>query len=131
MHADDQPEASTSRLGFTLRADPERVRRGEELRLNVSHVSGPRRRLELGVLCREWFEEQDANGFDGWVHKTVYRARTNAEPAVEHEATFVIPADAPFSYDGASVRYRWEAYASMPVRLRPDRRDALVFEVDP
>ena len=116
---------------FAIDTRPSLPRRGATIELLVT-VLQPRRakQTEVGIRCREWFQQADDRDNLDWVHKTVHHQREGLPAgAGDGSVRFTIPGEAPFTYEGSSVRYRWEAYAARSLRLRPDLREVVVFDV--
>jgi hypothetical protein len=123
--------------GVTLTPSSSELRRGSNLDLRVE-VANPDKmtgRLELGLVCTEFYdvETTDARGNSSRSTRQV-DAHTDWRPftgGATQSERFLIPADAPFSYRGDCVSYVWRASARLPKRLRFDRSENVTLLVRP
>jgi hypothetical protein len=111
-------------------ASEDEVRRGEEVEAVVTIPAvGGVSNVEVGLVCTEYYDEETSYT-DGQGHART--SRTTAE-AIAHEAwlplesargvqrvRFAIPAEAPFSYEGDCLSFRWEVVARARRRRRLD-----------
>jgi hypothetical protein len=111
---------------------PGEIRRGQPVELIVTvYPGGPRGPLEVGLLCTEfWDEEESSGGRTSRVTKNevAHEEWVRAEPGVgEQRVRLTPPREAPFSYDGEYVSFVWEAVARehRPRRLDPNARAAI------
>jgi hypothetical protein len=123
--------------GVTLAPSSSELRRGSNVDLRVE-VANPDRmvgRLELGLVCTEFYdvETTDARGNSSRTTRQV-DAHTDWRPftgdATQSER-FLIPATAPYSYRGDCVSYVWRASARLPKRMRFDRAENVTLLVRP
>jgi hypothetical protein len=107
--------------GLEVAAVDESVHRGGELEALVT-ISNARKlgNVEVGVVCTEYYDEQETTReSDG----STSLSRSTSD-AIAHEiwsqvesmsgmqsVRFTIPADAPFSYRGECLSFKWEVVA--------------------
>ena len=102
------------------------VHRGEEVEAlvtitSVRDLGSP----EVGVVCTEYYDEEDT---DSEGHKTrttctvlVHESWTPVEEiAGVQSVRLTVPVEAPFSYEGDALRYRWELVARASRKHRLD-----------
>ena len=126
--AQGQPKRHPHLRGTTLSVEPSDPRRGEEVSITFAGHRGDDDRLEIGLVCQERYDQEVRVYASG---ATVVRRQT-AEAAAHEEwravppaareqtFTFVVPHDAPYSYEGDCVSYAWFAAARA---VRPKRKD--------
>jgi hypothetical protein len=117
--------------GLEVGAGQQEARRGGELEVLVT-ISSARGLgdVEVGLVCTEFYDEEDS-WTDGQGH--THTSRTTSD-ATAHEVwlpvesaagvqsiRFTIPPDAPFSYKGNCLSFKWEVVAR---GRRPHRLDA-------
>jgi len=109
--------------GLEVRVDEPEARRGDEIAALVV-VSEPERlgELEVGLVCTEHYDEEIHTGNQGATTRTTSKAVAHEawqplQGAGEHSVRLAIPPDAPFSYAGSCLSFRWEVVA----RGRRDR----------
>jgi hypothetical protein len=121
-----------------VEVDRRELRRGEDVvvRLEVTRDPKPDDKLELGLVCTEFYDEKKSDGRGGSTRGTSeakafedWRPQTSAQPM--HEVRFAIPADGPYSYRGDCVSFVWRVSAREPKRLRFDRATNLQIVVRP
>lgn len=113
--------------GLQVGAGDQEVRRGEELDARVT-ISSPGRlgEVEVGLVCTEFYEcdvydsdvydsdvsDSDAGRSRGTSSATAHEAWLPVEntPGV-HSVRLTVPAEAPFSYEGELLRFKWEVVA--------------------
>jgi hypothetical protein len=112
-------------LKITLATDEPRRGSDIEVTLEVGRQRKPDGRLELGLVCTEYFDVEKTN-----TNGTTYRGTSEA---VAHEdwrpqtgggkltERFPVPPDAPFSHRGDCLSYVWRVSAREPRRHRFDR----------
>lgn len=111
--------------GLEVRVDRPEVRRGEEIEALVV-VTEPDRlgELEAGLVCTEHYDEEVHTGNDSGPSRMTCKAIEHEawQPlpnmAGEHSVRLVVPANAPFSYEGTYLSFQWEVVA----RGRRDRK---------
>jgi hypothetical protein len=120
-------ERLARRSGLGVDASPDEVRRGDEVEVFVTvastrGLSG----LQAGIVCTELYDEQDTDS-EGRATRTTSTA-TAHETWIPIDRTpgtqsvhLAVPLDAPFSYDGSCLAFRWEVCAR---GQRPRRFDA-------
>ena len=126
-----------SMRGVTVTLSGTDLKRGSpvDVRVEVAKPDKLTARLQLGVVCTEFYdvETTDGRGNRSRTTKQVdahtdWRPFTGSTPQTER---FVIPADAPYSYRGDCISYVWRASARLPKRLRFDRTENVTFLVRP
>lgn len=118
--------------------DPDEPRRGERVRVRlVRHgATHAGEGCEVGIVAVERYDVRRTDG-DGNTHRSTTESEEFAHwspiPATIGEETIEmkVPSDAPFSYEGKAVSYRWRAEAKIHRRMRPDRRTVAAFWVRP
>lgn len=105
--------------GLQVGASDQGVRRGEDLDARVTiSSSGGLGGVEVGLICTEFYEcdvyERDVSHSDavrsrGTSSATAHEAWLPVEstPGV-HSVRLTVPAEAPFSYEGELLCFRWE-----------------------
>jgi hypothetical protein len=127
--------------GLDVSASDQSVRRGGEVEALVT-VSNPRKLgdLEVGIVCTEYYDEEDTTS-DGDGSTTTSRSTADD---IAHESwsplesvmgvqsiRFTIPADAPFSYSGECLSFKWEVVARGRKSRRLDAQAKAEFSVLP
>jgi hypothetical protein len=123
--------------GVTVTPSSSDLRRGSnvDLRVEVSNPDKMLGRLELGLVCTEFYdvETTDARGNSSRSTRQV-DAHTDWRPftgGATQSERFLIPPTAPYSYRGDCVSYVWRASARLPKRLRFDRTHNVTLLVRP
>lgn len=116
--------------GLEVGASEQAARRGDEVEAHVT-ISSARGLgdVEVGLVCTEFYDEEDS-WTDGEGH--MHSSRTTSD-ATAHEAwlpvesaagvqgvRFTIPPEAPFSYKGDCLSFKWELVVRGRRRLRLD-----------
>jgi hypothetical protein len=104
--------------GLEVRVDRAEARRGDEIDAVVV-VSEPERlgEIEVSLVCTEYYDEETHSSSEGGSTRTTSTAVAYESwqpvPGLqgEHGVRLTIPADAPFSYDGDCLSFRWEVVA--------------------
>jgi hypothetical protein len=107
--------------GLEVATDDQPVRRGGDVEALVT-ISNARKLgdLEAGVVCTEYYDEQettrDADGSTSLSRSTSDEVAHESWSQVEsvsgvQSLRFTIPADAPFSYTGDCLSFKWEVVA--------------------
>ena len=119
-----------------MRSSAEEVLRGHELDATVE-IHNARRldRVNVGLVCTELYlavasgpnrsgpETQEHTEFETWIA---------VDPGLgERTVRLGVPADAPFSYDGENLSFRWQVVAHGERRRRLDVRAACDVRVLP
>ena len=123
-----QPKRHPQLRGLTLICEPADPRRGDQVSISVAGESGDHDQLEIGLVCKERYDQEVRVYVRG---ANVVRRQTAEEeaheqwqaasPAVREQTfTFVVPQDAPYSYEGDCVSYAWFASARS---VKPKRKD--------
>lgn len=115
--------------GTTLDAEGTDFRRGEEVSVTFAGRRTSDDRLEIGIACDERYDTETRVYSRGvsTVVRQIGEATVHEEwqpvpaGAVEYTATFGLPADAPYSYEGSCLSYAWRISARA---VRPLRKDA-------
>jgi hypothetical protein len=99
-------------------------KRGEDVVVRVEVASRASEKLELGLVCTEYYDERRSDGRGGTNRATAqavafedWRPQTAGPPQA---VRFSIPADGPYSFRGDCVSYVWRVSAREPKRLRFD-----------
>lgn len=108
--------------GLQVGTSDQVVRRGDEVEALVT-ISSPEKLgdVEVGVVCTEYYDEEDTDTDMNTGNQSTSRVTSDE---VAHEAwlpvetisgaqslRFTIPPDAPFSYSGACLSFKWEVVA--------------------
>jgi hypothetical protein len=103
--------------GLQVDAGEHEVRRGEEVEALVT-ISSPEGLgdLEVGLVCTEYYDEESTDHEGDTSRATVVAiAHEDWRPVEEvtgvQNVRLAIPADAPFSYEGACLSFKWELVA--------------------
>jgi hypothetical protein len=134
-----RPERHPRLRGTKLVAGGADFRRGEEVSVTFTGRRTRGDRLEVGIACHERYDTETrvyARGVSTVVRQTgeatVHEEWEAVLPsAAQHTATFVLPVDVPYSYEGSCLSYAWRISARA---VRPLRKDARLDEpiwVDP
>lgn len=119
-------ERLARQLGLGVDAPSKAVRRGDEVELLVTVTSARGLTdLQAGIVCMEHYAETDTDSKG--------RATRTTSTAIAHEAwipiertpgtqsiQLAIPPEAPFSYAGSCLSFRWEVRARVRRSLRLD-----------
>jgi hypothetical protein len=103
--------------GLQVDAGVHGVRRGEEVEARVT-IASPKGLgdLEVGLVCTEYYDEETTDS-DGDTSRSTAEAIAHEDWLPVEELTGVqsvrlaIPADAPFSYEGTCLSFKWELVA--------------------
>lgn len=119
---DDHPRLR----GPTLSPVGEPIRRGGEIRVVLGGRIPADERLEVGLICAERVDTEvhtNAAIVRETAVTTVFEEWQSVAPrAGEHIATFRLPPDAPYSYEGECVSFAWRIAARAVRQGRPDAR---------
>lgn len=103
--------------GLQVDAGEHGVRRGEEVEALVTISSSKGLGdVEVGLVCTEYYDEESTNSEGRSSRATVEAIPHEDWQPVESAAgvqsvRLAIPADAPFSYEGACLSFKWELVA--------------------
>lgn len=103
--------------GLQVDAGVHGARRGEEVEALVT-ISSPKGLgdLEVGLVCTEYYDEETTDS-DGDTSRSTAEAIAYEDWLPAEEVTGVqsvrlaIPAEAPFSYEGTCLSFKWELVA--------------------
>jgi len=103
--------------GLQVDAGVHGVRRGEEVEALVTIASAKGLGdLEVGLVCTEYYDEETTDS-DGDTSRSTAEEIAYEDWLQVEELTGVqsvrlaIPADAPFSYEGTCLSFKWELFA--------------------
>jgi hypothetical protein len=103
--------------GLQVGASDQEVRRGEDLDARVTiSSSGGLEEVEVGLICTEFYEydvsDSDAGRSRGTSSATAHEAwlPVQSTPGVQ-SVRLTVPAEAPFSYEGELLCFKWEVVA--------------------
>jgi hypothetical protein len=127
-----RPRRSRRLRGTVVSVDGD-GRRGDELTVAFRGRPAGDDRIEVGIACDERFDTEArvrVRGATSVVRQTgeatVHEQWQAAAPGVvEQTFTFLVPADAPYSYEGDCLSYAWRASARA---VRPRLKDARLDE---
>jgi hypothetical protein len=128
-----QPKRHPQLRGTTLSVEPANPRRGEEVSITFAGERHDDDRLEIGLVCQERYDQEVRVYVRGArvVRRQTAEAAAHEEwqavspAAPEQTFKFVVPQDAPYSYEGDCVSYVWFASARA---VRPRRKDPRLEE---
>jgi hypothetical protein len=117
--------------------DEQSVHRGEEVEALVTisslHELGD---PEVGLVCTEFYDEESTDD-DGHTHRTTCNAIAHEiwvpierAPGVQN-VRLAVPAEAPFSYEGGALSFRWEVVARGRKEHQLDAQASKGFSVLP
>ena len=127
---------------FEISSDIERLRRGEEVEATLA-ITDPEKvgdDLKVGLVCDELYAYEDrqmeSDGPDRVVRQTAsavafedWQPATSSDPMQTFR--FRVPADAPFSHEGDTLKFRWTISARDAKRMRLDPKRDKALEVLP
>jgi hypothetical protein len=103
--------------GLQVDAGVHGVRRGEEVEALVT-IASPKGLgdLEVGLVCTEYYDEETTDSDGDTSRSTAEEIAYEDWLAVEEltgvqSVRLAIPADAPFSYEGTCLSFKWELVA--------------------
>ena len=127
--------------GLQVATGDQPARRGGEVEALVTiSNAGKLGDLEVGVVCTEYYDEQEttreANGATSVSRSTsdevVHESWSQVESVLgQLGLRFTIPADAPFSYSGECLSFKWEVVARGRRSGRLDAQARSEFSVLP
>ena len=128
-HATSGPTLDTLRRkltkGLEVRVEQPEARRGDDVQAVVV-VTEPEGlgELEVGIVCREFYDETVSSG-EGSSRTTSNAVEYEAWQPMqcvrgEHAVTLTIPTEAPYSYAGDCLSFRWDVVARGRKRLALD-----------
>lgn len=134
-----RPKRDPRLRGTTLSPDRAELRRGDEVSVTYVGRRTGDDRLEIGIACTERYDTETRAYSRGastvvrqtgeaTVHEEWQRVPAGAE---EHTATFRLPGDAPYSYEGSCVSYAWRISARAVRAVRRDARFDVPIWVEP
>ena len=121
------------------------VSRGDEIEAQVTiSDAGKAGSVEVGVVCTEYYDEdvtEETTGDHGVTQQETHRKTLHATAYQDWrpiESTMgvqivplTIPAEAPFSYEGDCVSFKWELVARGRRQNRPDAEAGHAITVRP
>jgi hypothetical protein len=113
------------------------VRRGEPVHIPLLIRDGADSgvRLRVGVFCLERYDVGERNKDDSYRVTKENHAHEEWREVSAAEAqqglSFVVPAEAPYTYGGECLSFEWHAEALEIARIRPDAVASCTFEVRP
>jgi hypothetical protein len=123
--------------GLVVGANTSVVARGDEIEATVTIVN-PRKlgQVQAGLVCTEAYaaETRDGKGHasQGQSWATAHQSWVPVEDtAGAHTVRLAVPADAPYSYKGDFLSFKWEVVARGIRKLRLDARAAQEITVLP
>jgi hypothetical protein len=115
----------TAARGLDVRVEPGEVRRGQAIGVTATVADAMDAELEVGLLCTETYASWQPTERLGQSDRAMRDelAYERWEPARPGELVeLVVPSDAPYSYDGEHLKFRWEVAARRETRgLEPMR----------
>jgi hypothetical protein len=110
---------------LTLAVERTEVRRGEQVAVRLEVGQRASDKLEVGVVCTEYYDEKRSDGRGGTNRATAEAVahadwRPQAPGGPPQTVSFEIPLDSPYSYRGDCISYVWRVSAREPRRLRFD-----------
>jgi hypothetical protein len=125
--------------GVSLQVEPLEASRGGKVRVSVAIQSSDDAQLQVGLLCRQFtdvkHEYHDQHG--SHTQRVIERSDVVADwrdvPAgtAAQSYEFTIPADGPFSYEGAAVSWAYCISARRPKHHAIDPHDDVWIWVKP
>jgi hypothetical protein len=109
---------------FRVSANPTDLRRGDKVnvQLGITDVDKLQGRVKVGLVCTELYDERKVNYTQNGqttrrvVSKaTAYEKWNTAAGNRSESFTFEIPADGPFSHEGAVLTLEWHVTARLPI----------------
>ncbi len=146
--------ASSGAYGWSLSLDGRRRKLTEGLEVRVDQLEARRAgeiealivvtdpewlgELEAGLVCNEYYDERTSSGTNsGTSRRTITKAVEHEQwqplpggPG-EHSVRFTIPPQAPFSYEGSCLSFRWEVVARGRRTRKLDARASQEISVRP
>jgi hypothetical protein len=128
--------------GLQVAAGNQVAHRGEEVEALIT-ISSPGKigNVEVGVVCTEYYDEEDTDTDMNTGYQSTSRVTSDE---IAHEAWlpvetisgaqslhFTIPPDAPFTYRGACLSFKWEVVARGRRRRGLDSQARSEFSVLP
>lgn len=113
------------------------IRRGETIDVAILIRDGAKTgvRLKVGVFCRERYDVEESSKDSTCRVTREDRAHEEWREISASEAQqglpFVVPTEAPYSYQGSCLSFEWHAEALEIAKLRPDAVASCTFEVRP
>jgi hypothetical protein len=108
-------ESSRSPDYFRLHVEPIELHRGDTVTatLEISDARRLGKKLDLGLVCSEYYDRTSASNSSGGEQRTTRKAdtvtdwrepdRTQAQQTLQ----FTVPPDGPFSYEGGAISWAW------------------------
>lgn len=116
---------------------PKRITLGDQIRVEVTLTSASHTPIDFVALALALFETSAANTNQPWERQLLRKGlRVAGEGELSpgkkrYEAAFALPADAPPSYDGVSLKYRYELTVHVAIPWWLDAREKFDISVAP
>ena len=125
-----------SRLGLEVGVVDQAVYRGDAAEAAVTIANSPAfEAVEAGLVCTEYYDvyvSDDTGGRTETREAIAYESWLPLENTPgEQSVRLAIPSDAPFSYEGKSLSFRWAVVARARRRRGLDPRAECKFQVFP
>ncbi|MGI8807005.1 MAG: hypothetical protein ACR2KK_04035 [Acidimicrobiales bacterium] len=123
--------------GLEISASKQAVARGDELEATVTITdAGKLGDIEVGLVCTEAYavsqSSEDGHPSQGITWDTAYEVWVPVQSvAGEQTVRLQVPFDAPFSYAGTVLSFKWEVVARGLRKRRMDARASCDIEVQP
>lgn len=110
---------------FRVSANPTDLRRGDKVnvQLEITDVDKLQGRVQVGLVCTELYDERKVNYTQNGqttrrvvTRATAYEKWNTAAGNRSESFTFEIPADGPFSHEGAVLTLEWRVTARTPIK---------------
>jgi hypothetical protein len=129
-------ERLAQKAGLVVDAPRKEVRRGEDVEVLVTLTSARGLDVQAGVVCTERYDETDTDS-QGRTTRTTSEATAHEAwiPVPRGTGTqsvnLAIPREAPFSYEGSCLSFKWEVAARIHRSLRLDAEVRRRISVQP
>ncbi len=116
---------------------PKRITLGDQIRVEVTLTSASHTPIDFVALALALFETSAANTNQPWERQLLRKGlRVAGEGELspgkkQYEAAFTLPPDAPPSYDGVSLKYRYELTVHVAIPWWLDAREKFDISVAP
>jgi hypothetical protein len=129
-------ERLAKKAGLVVDAPRHEVRRGEDVEVLVTVTSARGLDVQAGVVCTERYDETDTDS-QGRTTRTTSEATAHevwipvARGTGTQSVNLAIPLEAPFSYEGSCLSFKWEVAARIHRSLRLDAEVRRRISVQP
>jgi hypothetical protein len=135
LHPIDYLRRRRTRGRLQISVDDPEVRRGEALDARVTIADSRLGDVEVGLVCTEFYEVASGGGTGsnrGTSSATAFEAwHPVTGTSSVHNVRLSLPAEAPFSYEGELLCFRWEVVARGRRKRRLDMHAAHEISVLP